>query len=412
MKYSEILKLAFANIKVNKLRSIITMSIIALGVMALVGILTSIDGIIYSMSSSFNPLGANSFSIDRSSDGFQGHRRGQRAKESPPFYFDQVIEFKKLYSDRAIVSIGFRASNNSTLKYENEKTSPTIRIRGIDENYFKVFGVELQLGRTFSLHEVENGNNVVVIGPGIVKNLFSENEIAALNKFIIIDGQKYLVIGILASRGSSLNERADQSVFIPLQKAKIEYAHKESSFEIDVAVNDAAEIDRMVDEATGTFRTIRGLRAYEESNFRISKSDGIIEFLKENTVKLRASTIAIALMTLLGAAIGLMNIMLVSVTERTREIGIAKAMGATRKNILDQFLLEAILICMIGGILGIIIAIPLGNIVTFILGGEFIIPWAWIILGLVVCTLVGISSGIYPAIRASKLDPVEALRYE
>ena len=144
----------------------------------------------------------------------------------------------------------------------------------------------------------------------------------------------------------------------------------------------------------------------------IFKSDGIIEFLKENTVKLRAATIAIGLITLLGAAIGLMNIMLVSVTERTKEIGIAKALGATRKWILFQFLFEAMIVCLLGGVMGILLAIPLGNIVTYIMGGSFIIPWAWMLLGLTVCIIVGIISGLYPALKAAALDPVEAFRYE
>lgn len=174
----------------------------------------------------------------------------------------------------------------------------------------------------------------------------------------------------------------------------------------------ASQLDLIISQAIGEMRIVRSLKSFEENDFEVNKSDGIITFLKDNTVKLRTATIAIGLMTLLGAAIGLMNIMLVSVTERTKEIGISKALGATKKMILTQFLMEAIIICQCGGILGILVGIPLGNIVTIIMGGSFLIPWAWITLGLIVCTIVGILSGLYPALKAASLDPIEALRYE
>jgi putative ABC transport system permease protein len=162
----------------------------------------------------------------------------------------------------------------------------------------------------------------------------------------------------------------------------------------------------------GLFRNIRGLKASQENDFEIFKSDSFISILKENTVKFRFAAIAIGLITLLGAAIGLMNIMLVSVTERTREIGVRKAIGATRGNILLQFLTEAVVICQLGGVAGILLGILIGNIVTYLMGGSFLIPWAWMFLGITVCMIVGLVSGLYPALKASRLDPIEALRYE
>jgi putative ABC transport system permease protein len=209
-----------------------------------------------------------------------------------------------------------------------------------------------------------------------------------------------------------MNDGSDKRIMIPLLKSKIEYAAQRSNFSINIAALTAIKMEETVSLALGEMRIVRGLKSYEENDFEIFKSDGIIEFLKENTVKLRAATIAIGLITLLGAAIGLMNIMLVSVTERTKEIGIAKALGATKRWILFQFMFEAIIVCMLGGILGILLAIPLGNIVTLIMGGSFLIPWMWISLGLAVCIIVGILSGLYPALKAASLDPVEALRYE
>ena len=209
-----------------------------------------------------------------------------------------------------------------------------------------------------------------------------------------------------------MNEGADRRIFIPLNNAKREFGHAQSNYSIDVGMADALQMDRAIEQSTGIFRVIRRLGPSEENDFEISKSDGIVEFLRENTVKLRAAAIAIGLMTLLGASIGLMNIMLVSVTERTREIGIAKALGATRRSIVTQFLAEAILICQAGGVVGVLLGIPVGNIVTLAIGSEFLIPWAWIALGLFVCMIVGILSGLYPALKAAHLDPVESLRYE
>jgi putative ABC transport system permease protein len=412
MKYKEVFFLSLANVRANLLRSILTLIIIAIGIMALVGILTSIDSMIYSMSSNFSYLGANSFSIDRKSTEFRRHGRRNKYKESAPFTYSQVTEFKERFSDLAVVTISYGATGSATVQFENKKTNPTTRIRGIDENYFKVTGYEIQNGRNFSSHELEDGSPQAIIGTEIVKRLFDDDADKALNKVILINNQKYQIIGVLKSRGATMNQGADRRIFIPLLRAKMDYGFANANYDLDVAVPNSIEMDNVVSQATGIVRLIRKLKPFEENDFEIFKSDGIVEFLKENTVKLRAAAIAIGLMTLLGAAIGLMNIMLVSVTERTREIGIAKAIGATRKVIIYQFLTEAIIICQLGGILGILLGIPVGNIVSFMVGGQFLIPWAWIILGLVVCMIVGILSGIYPALKAANLDPVESLRYE
>ncbi len=412
MSYFEILRLAVSNVKANLLRSVLTLVIIALGIMALVGILTSIDGIIYSMSSNFSYLGANSFSIDRKSTEFRRHGQREHYQEAPPFTFAQVSQFKERFQDYALVSISFGASFNSVVQYGSKKTNPTTRIKGIDENYFKVTGYEIELGRNFSGHELENGSPKAIIGTELVKRLFDDDPQKSLNKDILINGRKYQVIGVLKSKGATMNEGADRRIFIPLLNSKLQYAYANSDYDLQVAVPQALEMERAIDQATGLIRVIRKLKAYQENDFEISKSDGIVEFLKENTVKLRAAAVAIGLMTLLGAAIGLMNIMLVSVTERTREIGISKAIGATKRHIVSQFLTEALLICQLGGIVGILLGIPVGNIVSLAIGGDFIIPWAWILLGLAVCMIVGILSGLYPALKAANLDPVEALRYE
>ncbi len=408
----EIIRQAFFNIKANALRSALTVLIIAFGIMALVGILTSIDGIIYNMSNNFGYLGANSFSIDRKSIEFRRYGRRDAYKQAPPFTYDQVMDFKSRFSSKAVVSTSLGAQWDAVVKYSNKKSSPNIRIRGIDENYFKVTGFSIEYGRNFSTHELNQGNPVCILGTELVNLLFDNNPERALNKHVFINDRRYQVVGVLKSKGASLNESADRRAFIPLLNSKLHYADASSNYDIDVAADSPSKLDQLIDEAIGTLRIVRGLKSYQADDFEIQKSDGLISFIKDNTVKLRAATIAIGLITLLGAAIGLMNIMLVSVTERTKEIGVCKSLGATRKNILQQFLTEAIIICQVGGLLGILLGIPIGNVVSLQMGGDFIIPWAWISLGLGVCFIVGILAGLYPAMKASALDPVECLRYE
>jgi putative ABC transport system permease protein len=220
------------------------------------------------------------------------------------------------------------------------------------------------------------------------------------------------IIGILESRGASINESQDRRILIPLLTAKRFYGSANSNYRILFSVYDAVQLDNAVASATGLMRNIRRLKAFEENDFEVMKSDSLVSIIKENTLYFRLAAVIIALITLLGAAIGLMNIMLVSVTERTREIGVSKAIGATRQNILVQFLTEAVVISLLGGAFGIILGVMIGNTVTLFMGGSFIFPWLWISIALVVCTIVGLVSGLYPAMKAAQLDPIESLRYE
>ncbi|NOT38183.1 MAG: FtsX-like permease family protein [Saprospiraceae bacterium] len=412
MQIQEIIKLSLGNIKANLVRAILTLLIIALGITALVGILTSIDGIIFSLNSNFSHLGANTFSINRLDDGMRRHQARSSNKEALPITFQQAMDLKNRLSSVANVAVSLGVKSNATIKYSNKKTNPSVRVRGIDDVYFNTTGYEIEFGRSFSIHEHEYGLAKAIIGKELIKSLFNDKAESALLQTISIDDQKYQVIGILKSKGSTMNEGADRRILIPLINAKIQYGSLESDYDINVHVPSSTQLDGLISQSIGEMRIVRGLKSFEENDFEIQKSDGIITFLRDNTVMLRSATIAIALMTLLGAAIGLMNIMLVSVTERTKEIGINKALGASKRTIVIQFLAEAIIICQMGGITGILLGIPIGNIVTIVMGGEFIIPWAWMLLGFIVCTIVGILSGLYPALKAASLDPVEALRYE
>ncbi len=412
MLLSEIFSMAFQNIRANMLRSVLTLLIIAFGIMALVGILTAIDAIAYSLNDNFSGLGANSFSIERKWGEVKSNRKGRRQKAGQAITFKQAQEFKERFDFPGRVSLAFWANNLSTVKFGDRKTNPNVGFVGVNENYFTNKGMDIEYGRGFSNAEIDDGQAKLVVGRELVKLLFKNRPEKALDQIVIVDNDRYRIIGVLKEKGSSMGNSSDRAAYAPLQNVKARYGTEETEYDLTVAVNNAIDMDAAQSEAMGLFRQIRGLRPGEEEDFEIFASDSLVGILKENTTNLRLATIAIGLMTLLGAAIGLMNIMLVSVTERTREIGIYKALGATRRSILLQFLIEAIVICQIGGIVGIILGILIGNIVTPLLGGSFLIPWGWMLLGFTLCMIVGVLSGFYPALKAARLDPIESLRYE
>lgn len=388
------------------------MMIISFGIMALVGILTAIDAAIYSLSSNISSLGANTFSVERKNLEIKSDRRRGRGQRSEPFTYKQALSFFEQYEFPADVSLSFMASGSSVAKYQSRETNPNTIVMGASRNYLSVKGYELSLGRNFTDREVQEGANIGIIGSDLVNDLFNGKEDFALGKHLQIGKLKVKIVGVTATRGNSMNQSQDRRVILPLQTAKRYYAGDRTSYDILVGLQDPTRVEAAMAEATVTLRNIRGLKAGQENDFELENSSNLVDIIRDNTVVLRLAAISIGLMTLLGAAIGLMNIMLVSVTERTREIGVRKALGATSNNILTQFLVEATVICQLGGILGILLGVVAGNVVIIYTDGSFLVPWAWILLALVVCTAVGLLSGIYPAMRAAQLDPIESLRYE
>ncbi|OWY19079.1 ABC transporter [Sphingobacteriales bacterium UPWRP_1] len=411
MKLTDTILLAFNAIRGNVLRMALTCLIIAFGIMALVGILTAVDGIQASLSSNFATMGANNFDIRKKGTGIQVGHRGRRPKEFKPIDINQALDFKEQFTYPVTTCISLNAAFAATIKYQSEKTNPNISITGADADYLSVAGLNLEYGRNFTEQEVLSGRNLLILGNGIAVKLFKKPQ-NAIDKVVSVDNRKYIVAGVLETKGASSIFSSDNLAIIPLMNARSVYATAESTYIITVSVNDAYQIEEAIAEATGLMRSLRKLRLAEDDDFEISKSDKLASILIDQSEYVTTAATVIGVITLLGGAIGLMNIMLVSVAERIREIGISKALGATRSTVIIQFLVEAIVICQIGGVLGVLLGILAGNGVSLLIKGPFIIPWLWMLGGIAICFVVGIVSGLYPAIKASRVDPIEALRYE
>lgn len=411
MSFSENFKVALQSISANRLRTFLTALIIAIGITALVGILTSIDAMQSSLTESFSAMGSNSFSIRNRGVNIRIGNEGTRPKVYPSISYQDATSFKSKFNFPALVSLNIGVTGGATVKYQSEKTNPNIGISGSDENYLQASGLVLEKGRNFSDRELEFGSNVALVGATIIETLFKDNE-DPLNKIITVGGMRYTIIGVLKSKGSSAAFGGDKSIILPLEKARTLVTSSNPSYNITVMGTMPNLVDASIGESIAAFRKIRKLGAKDDNNFEIMKSDAIVQTLMENLKYITIGAVVIGLITLIGASIGLMNIMLVSVSERTREIGLRKAIGANPSIIKQQFLTEAIVICLMGGVGGILLGIIIGNGVAVLLGASFIIPWLWMALGIVVCILVGVISGFYPASKASQLDPVEALRYE
>lgn len=411
MNFPEILSLSYRSVKANIVRTVITCCIIGFGIMALVGILTSVDGLKSYLSKSFSSMGAGTFKIRNRSLGFNLDSDADAPQKIfRSISYLEATQFKQKFNDKYPTSIQYIGNQGSTVKYSNKKTNPNILVFGSDENYITNESYVLLQGRNFTETELKLGTNVVMLGYTVAKKLFGSNY-SIEDKIVRIDDVKFKVIAVLDEKGSSFIS-TDNMVLISLAKARQLYPQYNPSYVISVKGDDPENMDPVQNEATLLMRNVRKLHPGEDINFDLLKSDSISGMFVEKMSYATMAGFIIGIITLIGAAIGLMNIMLVSVTERTKEIGTLKAIGADSKTIRLQFLLEAIIICQLGGVLGIILGIIAGNAVSLSIGGAFIIPWMWMLVGVGFCLVVGLISGIYPAFKASQLDPIEALRYE
>ncbi len=408
--FLENLKISVRAIRSNRVRAALTICIIAFGIMALVGILTAIDAIKSSLTSQFTMMGANSFTITSRGMNIQIGNNKYRARNYSRISFREATEFKNRFTEPAWVSVSFNATGMSTIKYGQEETNPNISLTGVDENYLAVSGYEIGTGRNFTAEEVQMNRRIILLGSEISKDLFPTG-VDPVGREVSVAGLKLQVAGVLKSKGSSAMN-SDLICLIPVTTARQYFSRPNMSFNITVMPFIAVNLDMLAGQAESIFRIVRNLDPRDESDFNIRKSDNIVNLLLKNLRFVTLAATIIGIVTLFGAAVGLMNIMLVSVTERTREIGVRKAVGAKPETIRSQFLFESILIGQLGGLFGITLGIIIGNIVSSMLNSDFIIPWIWVLTGIAVCFIVGVVSGYAPAVKAAKIDPIEALRYE
>ena len=408
------LTLAFRAIRTNRLRSVLSIAIIGLGIMALVGILTAIEVMKASVYSNFSSMGVNSFRITNDVVKKKKHKSGGiefNMPEGKNITYEEAKAFRERYNYPASVSVSITGTGTATVHYRSEKTNPNVRVTGVDENYMTVTDTKLDQGRNFSTSEIQTASYTCILGNGTAKKLFKNNLVSAINQVISVGDIKCRVIGIMESKGGSMMMDADNMVLIPLNTSRILYGGVKS-YTINVMVPDVKRKDIASEEAEGLFRAIRKLPLGTQNDFAVTQNNELVLKVLNSISDIEMAAVIIGIITLLGSVIGLMNIMLVSVAERTREIGVSKALGARSSTIKRQFLTESVMISLMGGVVGILSGMAIGNIVGLFFNVGFVVPWIWIGVGVSLCAFVGIISGIYPAIKAAKLDPIVALRYE
>ena len=407
----ENVKIAFGSIKSQLLRTILTVLIIAIGIMALVGILSGVSALENTLSSNFSSMGSNTFNIQRYEFTAQRQSGRERQKINPVINYRNVKEFEDNYDyPFTRVALVFTGTVTAEVKYDNVKTDPEVSILGANENYIENSGLEIENGRSLNFFDIENSNAVAVIGSDLQKALFPEEN--PIDKVVSIRGSKFRVIGVLKEKGATFGNNQDLRAIIPIQKARSIFTNPRINYGLSVKVDKQDMLQGAQDDAILTFRNIRGLNPVEDNDFGIERSDDLLNRVAENTTTLYIAAWIISIITIFGSTIALMNIMLVSVTERTREIGVRKALGAKRRTIAFQFFMETIIIGQLGGILGILLGILIGWGVASAFGLQFSTPWVAMIWATSIAFIVAVISGLYPATKAAKLDPIESLRYE
>lgn len=405
----ENIKEGLRSIKANMLRSILTAVIVTFGIMALVGSLTAVDGIGQTLNESLSTLGANTFDIwsKRNRGRNQG---GVKEKTYKRLMMTEVMRFEDQFNYPATVSINADLTGIAEVKRLSLKTNPNIRVQGINADYLTVKNLNLDYGRNFSPVEIQYGTKAVVIGRKVYEAVFENNE-NPIGQEVSFKGTQFRVIGVMKEKGNLAEDNFDNMVLIPLIVANQMASGRGLDYNITVAVSDPTKMDMAMGEATGLMRSIRRDVLGQPNSFELDKSD-TLDDLNQLMSIITWVGLGIGFITLLGSSIALMNIMLVSVTERTREVGIRKALGATTAKIRQQFIVEAIVVCLLGGIAGVLLGVAIGNAAARFMNMAFVLPWLWMFVGIVVCVAVGLFSGYYPANKAAKLDPIESLRFE
>ena len=409
--FRENVRIAFGSIRTQLLRTTLTVLIIAIGIMALVVILTVIAALEKKLTNNFASMGANTFSINQYENTSRRHGGREREIINPIISYPEAVAFKNKYKyPFTETSISFTATTTAEIKYESNKTDPENTIVGVDEYFMGISGLETSSGRNFTGFDIQNNTYNCIVGSDFQKGLLKD--VNPIDKIISIRGAKFKVIGVLKEKGSTFGNSQDLRVLIPIQVARSLFTAPRINYTVSSMITKNELLEQAVDNAISTMRQVRKLSPVKDNNFAISRSDDLINRIESLTGYLKIAAFVIGLITILGSSIALMNIMIVSVTERTREIGVRKALGAKKSTIAFQFFIETLLIGQLGGFAGVLLGISIGNLIAMAMEFDFVIPWDAIIVAFGISFIVAVVSGSYPALKAAKLDPIEALRYE
>ncbi|HJW92157.1 MAG TPA: ABC transporter permease [Thermoanaerobaculia bacterium] len=406
---SETARIALIALRTNKLRSFLTMLGVAIGVFSVIGVMTALSVIATSIENGLSFLGSNLFQFAKYPVINAGGNPEVKFANRRNINFAQALEYKRLMEGQA-GAICLKVFDGGKPATFDRKKLQGLTLVGTNENFLIANSYTLGYGRNLSPEDVDLGRSVVVVGTRIEKGLFQGQ--TPIGKTIKINDKPYQIVGVLAEKGSNFGQSQDDIMIVPITRFFADFGWQNRTVNVATQSTSQATYNQTLDKAIGAMRTARGLKLGEENDFAVYSNDTMVAAFAQIAGQIRIGAFVVSAIALLAAGIGIMNIMLVSVTERTREIGLRKAVGAKKNDIVRQFLLEAIVLSELGGLAGIVIGVAGGNGVALWLDLAMVFPWGWTITGLIVCSIIGIGFGWYPAFKAARLDPIEALRYE
>lgn len=409
MSFLEAFRMALGALRSNKLRSALTLLGMVIGVFAILVSVTGVKVIDAYFQDRVNFLGSNTFTVSQ----YPSIQLGNIDRNRKPITFEQIERLER--SLQVPVEISILEDFNwppGALRYKDRETESGLFVLGTNQHFLQNFSYELDQGRFLTEQDVHYARSVMVIGSELATELFP-NE-TPIGKSVTFDGRRYQVIGVLAEKGGFLGSSGqDRRMLAPISYLFSVYGNPGRNMaSISIRPLDSKDVIQAQDEVTARLRVIRKVPPLEENDFEIETNETFAGFFDAFTGTLTAGGAAIGLIVLICSGIGIMNIMLVSVTERTREIGIRKALGAKRRDVVAQFMLEAFVLCQIGGVLGIFLGVMVGNIVALQFDISFAVPWNWAFGAVGMVTGIALVFGVYPAFKAARLNPIEALRYE
>jgi putative ABC transport system permease protein len=411
MNIKQVLSVALQSIRTNKLRTMLTVLGIVVGIFSIIVIMTIITMLQSSIENGVSQLAKNTFQIQKwpvMMGGGPGSRaKFRNRKDITLFEFER---FRENMKNNALHIGAEQWRFGVIVKFGNKETNPNISIAGITTGAMLTNNWIVANGRELRENDVQYSNDVCLLGQDVVDKIFPMTD--PIGQVVRVDQKPYKVIGVLEREPALFGESRDSRVIVPITTFQSVYGKNSNSVNITVMSNSKEDYDETIESAIGYMRTIRKLAPSEENDFDIFSNESIMGQINDITGGVKIGAIVVSIIALIAAGVGIMNIMLVSVTERTREIGIRKAVGAKRINILFQFLFEAVTLCLFGGIIGIFLGVGLGNLAGSFLNAQSAVPYDWVLIGLLLCITVGVIFGTYPAYKAANMDPIEALRYE